>query len=83
MGHVTVMVPEGHAIQVHPPGTVMPQTAGMVPDPAMAGAKAAMDSALPVPGESAQSKVVQQPARKKKPAAKKAVEKASGKQDKG
>ncbi len=49
MAHVTVMVPEGHAIQVHPPGGPAPMQAGMVPDPMAVGAKAAMDAAMPTP----------------------------------
>jgi hypothetical protein len=53
MGHVTVMVPEGHAIQVHPPGT-QPQMGqpGMIHDPMALGAKAAMDASLPTPEQS-------------------------------
>ena len=52
MAHVTVMVPDGHAIQVHPPGGVAPPHAGMVHDPMAVGAKAAMDAALPTPEQS-------------------------------
>lgn len=52
MGHVTVMVPEGHAIQVHPPGGPAPMQAGMIPDPMAMGAKAAMDAAMPTPEQS-------------------------------
>ena len=55
MAHTIVMVPEGHTVQVHPPGTVpqpgIPQQQapmpGMVPDPAAQGAKAIMDAAVP------------------------------------
>jgi hypothetical protein len=51
MAHVTVMVPDGHAIQVHPPGTVAAPMAGMAHDPMAAGAKAAMDAVMPSPAE--------------------------------
>lgn len=49
MAHVTVLVPDGHTIQVHPPSSVAPPHAGMVHDPMAMGAKAAMDSAVPTP----------------------------------
>ena len=49
MAHVTVMVPDGHTIQVHPPGGVAPPMAGTVHDPMAMGAKAAMDAAMPTP----------------------------------
>lgn len=72
MGHVTVMVPEGHAIQVHPPGGVAPPQAGMIPDPAAHGAQAAMSAAIPLPNEQKVApKTKTQPSRKKKPAEKK------------
>jgi hypothetical protein len=51
MAHVTVMVPEGHAIQVHPPGGVAAPMAGTVHDPMAVGAKAAMDAVMPTPSE--------------------------------
>lgn len=46
------MVPEGHTIQVHPPGAISQpslQPQGMMPNPATDGAKAAMDAVLPAP----------------------------------
>jgi hypothetical protein len=46
MGHVTVMVPEGHAIQVHPPGSVQLNQAGMIHDPMAVGARREMDKVL-------------------------------------
>jgi hypothetical protein len=78
MAHTIVMVPEGHTVQVHPPGAI-PQPAmqtGMISNPANEGAKASMDAALPVPAEQKAAPVAKaQPARKKKPA-----DKADGKQ---
>lgn len=47
------MVPEGHSIQVHPPGVQPMPQAGMVHDPAAMGAKAAMDAAVPTPEQHA------------------------------
>lgn len=54
--HVTIAVPAGHTVQVHPPGQVgLPNPAqpgpssGMIHDPRMEGAKAAMDAALAPP----------------------------------
>jgi hypothetical protein len=76
MAHTIVMVPEGHTVQVHPPGHIpqpalQPGTAGHIPDPAHDGALAAMNAALPVPGEKTMNAAEpQQPARKKKSAAK-------------
>lgn len=53
MAHVTVMVPDGHAIQVHPPGVPAPSTqVGTIHDPMALGAKAAMDAAMPTPEQS-------------------------------
>lgn len=58
MGHVGVMVPEGHVIQIHPPGAIgappgamgaPPPAPGMIPNPPAEGALAAMNSALPPP----------------------------------
>ena len=71
MARIMVEVPDGHALQVHPPGLPNPHTGGMIPDPATAGAKQAMDSALPIPHEQKGSKTPQQPKRKTKPAVKK------------
>jgi len=74
MAQTTIMVPEGHTVQVHPPGhtpmpSLPPMSSGMIADPAMQGAKAAMDAALPVPNEQkAAPAAPTQPARKKKPA---------------
>lgn len=46
MGHVSVLVPDGHTLQIHPPAAPMaPQ--GMVADPMMQGAKGAMDQVMP------------------------------------
>lgn len=81
MGHITLMVPEGHAVQVHPPGTMphMAPQSGMIGDPALAGAKAAMDTALPVPNEHKTApKAKPQPERKKKPGDKEAKSKGEG-----
>jgi hypothetical protein len=46
--HVSLLVPEGHTIQVHPLGGTIgvPSPQGIVPNEATAGAKAAMDAAL-------------------------------------
>jgi hypothetical protein len=65
------MVPEGHTVQVHPPGAV-PQPAleqpGMIPQPMNAGAQQAMSAALPLPNEQKKAPAAkEQPARKKKP----------------
>jgi hypothetical protein len=74
MTQTIVMVPEGHTVQVHPPGHVpqpaIPPQTGMIADPAAAGAKRAMDAALPLPAEqTVQPKSKAQPERKSKPAA--------------
>lgn len=76
MGHVMVMVPDGHAVQVHPPGSVNPPGAGMVADPAQSGALQAMNAALPVPGETKSSPPDRQQPKRKKP-----VKKEAGKKD--
>ena len=68
-----IEVPTGHAVQVHPP--TMPGGNGHILDPAVAGAKAAMDAALPAPREQTKTPAApEQPARKKK-----AVDKKDGK----
>ena len=55
-----------------------PQT-GMVPDPAHAGALAAMNAAIPLPAENKTGKKTkEQPKRKKAPAESEAKEKATG-----
>jgi hypothetical protein len=67
MARVMVEVPENHTIQIHPPGLLQPGTGGQVPDPAHAGALAAMNAALPSPGEQTKKPPApEQPARKKK-----------------
>jgi ribosomal protein L12E/L44/L45/RPP1/RPP2 len=64
MSRVMVEVPDGHAVQVHPP---VPSLTGMIHDPAIAGAKKAMDAALPAPGEQTKTKAApEQPKRKSK-----------------
>lgn len=69
--HITLMVPEGHAVQVHPPGVMPHAQTGMIHDPAAMGAKAVMDAALPVPNEQKVAPSAKtQPSRKKKPAEK-------------
>jgi len=50
MAHTIVMVPEGHTVQVHPPG-MLGQPPGMMADPLAAGGKAAMDAVMPKPKE--------------------------------
>lgn len=66
--HTIVMVPEGHTVQVHPPG-VVPQPGlpaaptGMIPGPAD-GAKAAMDAVMP-----AEKPKAKKPAKKAEPKA--------------
>lgn len=52
MAHTIVMVPEGHTVQVHPPGVIPqpgipPQPQGVVGDPMASGGKAAMDAVMP------------------------------------
>ena len=65
MAHVSVMVPDGHTIQIHPPGGPMPPMAqGMVPSAIPDGMKAAMDSALPAPEPKPKKKAVAEAARK-------------------
>ena len=47
-GHVNVAVPVGHTVQVHAPQAA-PTPTGMIAQPAVDGAKAAMDAALAPP----------------------------------
>lgn len=68
MGHVMVAVPEGHTVQVHPPGmgpgAPAPQPQGMVADPMAMGGQAAMTAALAAPPKKAPAK--KKPAEKPK-----------------
>lgn len=77
VGHTVVMVPEGHTVQVHPPGAMpmpaapMPQAPGIIPDPAAMGAKQVMDAAIPKPEKKAAKKEAGSESARKKPTAKK------------
>lgn len=71
------MVPDGHTLQIHPPGSMggPAQQPGMIHDPLAAGAKAAMDAAIPLQDEQKVKTKVQpkvQTKRKAKPAEKSA-----------
>lgn len=58
----TVIVPDGHTVQVHPPVALPHPAPGMIPSP-VDGAKAAMDSVLPQPKKDP-VKAVKKPAKK-------------------
>jgi len=62
MGHISVLVPDGHTIQVHPPVAPMTPMApqGVIPS-AQDGAKAAMDQVMP---KEAPKPKVKKPAKK-------------------
>jgi hypothetical protein len=66
MGHIALMVPEGHTVQIHPPGGAIgvPMAQGMMPNAATDGAKAAMDAALPAPEPKPKKVAVARAARK-------------------
>jgi hypothetical protein len=62
-GHVNVAVPVGHTVQVHAPQPQMEMPTGMIAQPNIDGAKAAMDRALaPAPGPSATNSAAEEAA---------------------